>query len=116
MNDKEALEKLDHTLCLNSLSLRFSIDEDYHIDCKDADEMVDCIETLQEALEQKEKQDTFLSLLIEKGVDISAIKATKNYMEYNDFVAWVCPQLTEDEYLKIKDNIEEWLNGNINQR
>lgn len=111
MKSKEALEKIDHTLCLNSLSLRFDIDDEYHIDCKDTYEMIDCIETIQEALEQKEKQDTFLSLLIEKGVDINAVKATKNYMEYNDFVVWVCPHLTEDEYLKIKDNIKEWLDN-----
>ena len=103
--NKQALEKLDHTLCLNSSSLKFGIDNEDHIDCRDTYEMIDCIETLQEALDQKEKQDSFLSLLIEKGVDISSIKATANYMEYNSFVSYVCPELSEEEYMEIKKYI-----------
>lgn len=63
MTDKQALEKLDHTLCLNSPSLKFGIDNEDHIDCKDTYEMVNCIETLQEALDQKEKQEKILETL-----------------------------------------------------
>lgn len=106
MKDKEALEKLDHTLCLNSLLLRFSIDNDYHIDCKDADEMVDCIETLQEALEQKEKQDKILEILKKCEDDKHSL--------YYVYVlnALSSGKITQDDAIKVK----EWLNGNINQR
>ena len=101
MKDKEALEKLDHTLCLNSLSLRFSIDEDYHIDCKDAEEMVDCIETLQEALEQKEKQNKILDILKEN--------ATLYINDINKEVKSIQINITtcDDNFNKV----EKWLNG-----
>lgn len=48
-----AYEKLNHTLCLNQNegNLKFGIDaKGEQIDCKDADEMVDCLEIIEEAL------------------------------------------------------------------
>ena len=63
MNDKQALEKLDHTLCLNSPLLKFGIDDEDHIDCIDTYEMISCIETIAEALDKKEKQDKILEIL-----------------------------------------------------
>lgn len=47
-----AYEKLDHTLCLNSgHELQFGLDTDYHIDCNDVYEMVDCLETVRKFIE-----------------------------------------------------------------
>ena len=47
-----AYEKLNHTLCLNQNegNLKFSIDNEEHIDCKDADEMVECLEVIEEVI------------------------------------------------------------------
>ena len=101
MKDKEALEKLDHTLCLNSLLLRFNIDDEYHTDCKDAEEMVDCIETVQEALDQKEKQDKILSILKENAI--------KYVNEINKDVKSIQITITtcDDNFNKV----EEWLDN-----
>lgn len=53
----KALDKLDNTLCLNAnrQNLEFNIDKDEHIDCKDVDEMVDCIEIIKKDLMKKPK-------------------------------------------------------------
>lgn len=47
-----AYEKLNHTLCLNQIegNLKFSIDDKEHIDCKDADEMVECLDIIEEVI------------------------------------------------------------------
>lgn len=60
-----AYEKLDHTLCLNSSgfvkkledgtivngNIKFNQDKDYHVDCNDLDEMIDCLETVRKFIE-----------------------------------------------------------------
>ena len=51
MTSKEALEKLDNTLCLNSQSLKFNIDTEENIDCKDVYEMIECLEIIKKDLE-----------------------------------------------------------------
>ncbi len=47
-----AYEKINHTLCLNQNegNLKFGIDSENEIDCKDADEMVDCLELIEEVI------------------------------------------------------------------
>ena len=47
-----AYEKLNHTLCLNQNegNLKFGIDNDNKIDCKDADEMVECLDIIEEVI------------------------------------------------------------------
>jgi len=50
MKLKEAYDKIDNTLCLNSQKLEFNR-ENAGIDCKDVKEMVHCLDTIQEALE-----------------------------------------------------------------
>lgn len=66
-----AYEKLDNTLCLNSSgfvktrkdgtivngNIEFNMDKDEHIDCKDIDEMIDCLETIKKALQRLELID-----------------------------------------------------------
>ena len=109
MEDKEALEKLDHTLCLNSLSLSFGIDEDYHIDCKDAEEMVDCIETLQEALEQKEKQSKILEEIRNeiKVIDYGEEYQNRYAIQYIERGQVVIVELCKEDY----DKWNRWLNN-----
>lgn len=92
MKSKDALEKLDHTLCLNSLSLKFDIDNEEHIDCKDVDEMVDCVETIGKDLEVLEILKPFAKAIIElKGQNI-------NVLDFN----------ISDS---LKTKIKEWLDG-----
>lgn len=50
MNLKEAYDKIDNTLCLNSQKLEFNI-ENEGIDCKDVHEMIDCLDTLDDAVQ-----------------------------------------------------------------
>ena len=50
----EALEKLNHTICLNSPVIKWSIDEYDHIDCKDEKEFVKCYNIIEKALERNE--------------------------------------------------------------
>ena len=47
-----AYEKINHTLCLNQNegNLKFGIDKENKIDCKDANEMVDCLEIIEEVI------------------------------------------------------------------
>ena len=61
----DALDKLDHTLCLNILegNLKFSLD-DYHdgpfdtpIDCVNVYEMLDCIDIIRKALIESSKSN-----------------------------------------------------------
>lgn len=50
----EAYFKIDHTLCLNSQNIKFGMDADEHIDCQNVDELVNCLETIKNALEERE--------------------------------------------------------------
>ena len=52
----EALEKLNHTICLNSPTIKWGIDEYDHIDCKSESEFVKCYNIIRKALIQKAKQ------------------------------------------------------------
>ena len=49
MTKEEAFEKLRHTLCLNNIKgeLKFGISE---IDCKDNQEMVDCLDIINDVI------------------------------------------------------------------
>ena len=112
MINKEALEKLDNTLCLNSLSLRFNIDNEDHIDCKNIYEMIDCIDIIREALEQKEKQDKILEILKNKKVDIKLVLWAGQKVEaYNVVVReknlFPREELTQEEF----DLIRKWLDN-----
>jgi len=53
----EAYFKIDHTLCLNSQNIKFGMDADEHIDCQNIDEVVNCLETIKEALQRLESID-----------------------------------------------------------
>ena len=55
MTPLEALSKLDNTICLNSQSLKFKLDDDEHIDCESIDEAIECIDIVKRALTQKDE-------------------------------------------------------------
>lgn len=84
MTSKEALEKLDNTLCLNSPVINFNIDDEDNIDCKDIDEMIECLETIERDLEVLEaikdiKDIDLIALLNAKFVYV----ATFDYWRWN---------------------------------
>lgn len=56
----EALEKINHTICLNNCekTLKFGIDDDEHIDCNDVYEFVDCYNIIKDALTRLEELET----------------------------------------------------------
>lgn len=53
----EALEKIDHTVCLNinNKTLKFGLDNEEHIDCQSVEEFVECYDTIEIALKDYEK-------------------------------------------------------------
>lgn len=51
MTSKEAYEKINHTLCLNSMNLNFSIDDVEHLDCVNPEEMIECLEIIEKDVE-----------------------------------------------------------------
>ena len=64
----EALEKINHTLCLNSHKIEFGVDED-SIDCKNVEEFVECYNTIRKYLtSHKDIEEAFgidLGILVE---------------------------------------------------
>ena len=68
----EALEKINHTLCLNSHRIEFGVDED-SIDCKNIEEFVECYNTIRKYLTAHKDIEK------ELGIDlITLFKAVKN--------------------------------------
>lgn len=61
----EALEKIDHTICLNvnEQTLKFGLDDLDHVDCKDVYELFDCYDVVKSALVQAEKEHKALEIL-----------------------------------------------------
>jgi phosphotransferase system IIA component len=59
----EALEKLNHTICLNSPVIKWGVDTYDHIDCKSESEFAKCYKIVLEALDQKAKQEKEISAL-----------------------------------------------------
>lgn len=49
----EALEKLNHTICLNSAVIKWGVDEDDNIDCVDEYEFAKCYTIIRNALKRK---------------------------------------------------------------
>ena len=103
----EALEKINHTICLNSPTIKWGIDTYDHIDCKDEKEFVKCYNIIEQALIQKDKQKKILDILKKKCVSKGYIQWTANYKEYNELTDGTnISELTQEEY----DLLKEWLN------
>ena len=56
MNSLEALEKIDHTICLNinNGTLKFGLDEYDKCDCQSVEEFVECYDTIEKELKDYE--------------------------------------------------------------
>lgn len=104
MKPMEAYEKVDNTCCLNSL--KYGIDVYDHSDCISAEEMVECLEVIEEAIEVAEWTTKALDIIKEKRVDIDLFLMSDNAEDYNKY----CPkyinvktQLTQEEYDFLKE-------------
>lgn len=61
----KALEKIDHTICLNinKKTLKFGLDDLDHADCKDFLDYAKCYNTIKSAFRQAEKEHKALKIL-----------------------------------------------------
>lgn len=115
-DDKAALdayEKLDHTLCLNSSrDLKFNIDTDNQVDCKNLDEMVSCLETVKDRLVTcgtydhlaKAKQNV-INIFFTKRIDKISLRIYNSVTDYNNTIKKYesYDELTEDEFKALKE-------------
>lgn len=110
--EQSAIWRLDHTICMNfnEGTLKFNIDnpEDYpdgsydaqDTDCKDIEDAIECIETLEAAVEA-------FDIIRNKKVNVSALlyacfKKKDGLDFYNiNFT----PSLTKEEYKKLKKEL-----------
>jgi len=90
ISNKEAYEKLDNTLCLNCQSIKFNIDKEENIDCKDVYEMLKCLEIVKKRLEA-------LEIIKEKQIDTNWFKCCNSSKDYNNSVPSY-KQITREEY------------------
>lgn len=95
----KALEKINHTICLNynNKTLKFGIDCYDHIDCNNADEFIDCYNTIKSALERKEKSEK----------DLEVLDLVRKLFVYDDY----CGFGINFKKLKPKERekVKEWL-------
>ena len=101
----EAFNKLDHTLCLNSPILKFNIDDERlygtpmfegeydpsDTDCKSMDEMMDCLNIVEEALNEYEDANRER---IENALAIKAFEIIKKKGLSHEEIFWIednCP-------------------------
>lgn len=68
MKGLEMLEKIDHTICLNSLSkhIEWNVDKEENIDCKSIEEFIECYDIIKKELEEKEELKKVLEILKSK--------------------------------------------------
>ena len=85
----EALEKLNHTICLNSPTIKWGIDTYDHIDCKDDKEFVKCYNIIRKALKRNEPMKVILK--------------DKGFEHYDVY----CPKCKE--YVGFKNSVRESL-------
>ena len=112
----EALEKLNHTICLNSPVIKWGIDAYDYIDCKNEKEFAKCYQAIEKALIQKAKQDKILDILKKKVVNLNYLDDLQYQIQLDEqdndrtlraynAVRLSKYQLTEEEY----DLLKEWL-------
>lgn len=98
----KALEKLDHTICLNRID--WGIDKYDHCDCKNVEEFVECYDIAEKALRA-------LKIIKEKKVEVNILEFCETCEEYNDFIkhrVWFQEEyiLTQEEYELVKEVIK----------
>ena len=113
----DALEKIDHTVCLNlnNKTLKFGLDEYDNCDCKDFEEFDECCAVIEKALKEWEiwkdaletgeyecPEKKALEIIKEKDVDIIALRIATSLEQYNCKEDGRCP-LTQEEYDLLKE-------------
>ena len=63
-------------------------------------------DVVKDALEQKEKQDEAIKLIVKKQVDIVRLLYANNIDEYNFYVIAGIHKLTEDEFYLLKEVLD----------
>lgn len=133
MNSLESLEKLDHTLCLNSPILKYGIDDEDHIDCKDVDEMIECIDNVRQDLEILQllvdnfkffatKQFSSKGILLQEFYSISILSSSSLYSniylssqiseeQFNLFCKWFKKIYPTGELFPEENKVGDKLNG-----
>lgn len=98
----EALEKINHTLCLNSHKIEFGVDED-SIDCKNVEDFVECYNTIRKYLKA-------LKIIRDKKVDVEQIIENpdrEKVIWYNtSFTGVLCEgwrMLSQEEYDLVRE-------------
>lgn len=123
MKPLEAWNKLDHTLCLNGPALIFNIDDEKlygtefegeydpnNTDCKSMDEMVDCMNVIEEALKEYEGAKSHIDALnrerVENALIIKAFEIIKG-IDKNALLQFisVCVK-DQEEYELLKEVLE----------
>lgn len=126
----EALEKLNHTICLNlnNKTLQFNLDKYEDCDCKDIREFCDCYEVIEKELkelygrremmarlneacephiieDEVYKKARAFDIIKEKRVNIDYLRSCKSLEDYNNILIekW---QLTQEEYDLLKEVLD----------
>lgn len=102
MKSLEALEKLDHTICMNvnEKTLQFNIDKDTNADCNSLDEFIDCYETIEQSLKA-------LEIIKNKKVNVGNIKYCFFLMLDKAVYNKTNIELTQEEYDLLKEVLKD---------
>lgn len=92
----DALEKIDHTICLNlnNKTLQFNLDKYEDCDCKDIREFCDCYEVIENELKERENYKAIYRLEHEKNqqltqANLKMSKALEIIKENALYVDWI---------------------------
>ena len=102
---REALEKIDHTVCLafnENNNAIFNKDKYEGIDCKDIYEFVECYEVLEKTVDENERYKQITSIILNKGINCFEIFFAASVNEYNICHGSVCKDLSEEEFNLIR--------------
>lgn len=93
----EALEKLNHTVCLNlnNKTLQFNLDKYEDCDCKDIKEFCDCYEVIEKALKALE--------IIRKYIYVDKPFGIANFIYLND----ESEMIPDEEYDLLKEVLKD---------
>lgn len=124
----EALEKIDHTICLNEHNIKWDIDKYDHCACIDINEFVECYEIIEKELkdyesykgfldniekgavtytprdtwEEERKQLKAIEILRNKKVNLEYLKCCENYEQYKTICSY-WNEITEQEFNSLKE-------------
>lgn len=92
MSILESYHKLEHTLCLNNNEghLKYGLDTDENIDCKDAFEMNECLEDVLQELSESYVLKGILKIVTAKKINLAQfidwVESKKKLVTYEMYV------------------------------